>query len=80
MDDNWIFESKQIVQLTGVTERRLRHFAMSGVVIPSIADAVGRPGVRRKYSLKNVVDICIADKLMNFGLTIPGIKKMLIKE
>lgn len=79
MEDRMVFESKQIVNLTGVSERRLRYFANTGTVKPSIADVVGRPGIRRKYSLQDVVNVAIANRLMEFGLTISGIKKMLAK-
>jgi DNA-binding transcriptional MerR regulator len=72
-----IFESREIVKLIGVDERRLRYFADKNIVVPSIANAVGRPGIRRKYSLENIVDVYIANKLMDFGLTIPAIKRML---
>ena len=64
------FEARQVVALTGVDERALRHWAACKVVIPEIHEAAGRPGIRRQYSYKNLVEICIVDELVQQGINL----------
>ena len=64
------FESRNVVSLVGVTERELRHWADRGIVVPAIADAVGRPGVRRQYSFENLVQAAIVKELLRQGINL----------
>ena len=64
------FESRNVVGLVGVTERALRHWADRGVVVPDIADAVGRPGIRRRYSFENLVQAAIVRELLRQGINL----------
>ena len=64
------FESRNVVSLVGVTERELRHWADRGIVAPDIADAVGRPGVRRRYSFENLVQAAIVKELLRQGINL----------
>lgn len=64
------FESRNVVSLVGVTERELRHWADRGIVVPDIADAVGRPGVRRRYSFENLVQAAIVKELLRQGINL----------
>jgi DNA-binding transcriptional MerR regulator len=64
------FESRNVVGLVGVTERALRHWADRGIVVPDIADAVGRPGVRRRYSFENLVQASIVMELLRQGINL----------
>jgi DNA-binding transcriptional MerR regulator len=64
------FESRNVVELVGVTERELRHWADRGIVVPDIADAVGRPGVRRRYSFENLVQAAIVKELLRQGINL----------
>lgn len=58
------FESRDLVRLLGISERELRYWAVLGIVKPEIAAAVGRPGVRRRYSFKNVVQAGLVQTLL----------------
>jgi DNA-binding transcriptional MerR regulator len=64
------FESRNVVGLVGVTERALRHWADRGIVLPDIADAVGRPGVRRRYGFENLVQVAIVRELLRQGINL----------
>lgn len=64
------FESRNVVGLVGVPERALRHWADRGVVVPDIADAVGRPGIRRRYSFENLVQAAIVKELLKQGINL----------
>lgn len=64
------FESRDVVKFVGVTERELRHWADLKIIVPDIANAVGRPGIRRKYSFQNLVESGIVKTLLNQGLTL----------
>ena len=58
------FESRDVVRLLGITERELRYWAVLGIVKPQIAEAAGRPGIRRRYSFKNVVQAGLVQMLL----------------
>ena len=58
------FESRDVVRLLGITERELRYWAVLGIVKPQIAAAAGRPGIRRRYSFKNVVQAGLVQMLL----------------
>jgi|APFre7841882630_1041343.scaffolds.fasta_scaffold71360_1 DNA-binding transcriptional MerR regulator len=64
------FESRNVVELVRVTERELRHWADRGIVVPDIADAVGRPGVRRRYSFENLLQAAIVKELLGQGINL----------
>lgn len=64
------FESRNVVELVGVSERALRHWADRALVLPDIADAVGRPGVRRRYSFENLVQAAIVKELLRQGINL----------
>ena len=64
------FESRNIVRLGGVSERELRHWCDTKILLPDIKNAVGRPGVRRQYSFENLVEIGIIKSLLGHGLTL----------
>jgi|ERR1043165_2196407 len=64
------FESRNVVSLVGVSERELRHWADRGIVVPDIADAVGRPGVRRRYAFENLVQAGIVKELLRQGINL----------
>src|SRR5262249_17890934 len=71
------FESRNVVGLVGVTERALRHWADRGIVVPDIADAVGRPGVRRRYGFENLVQAAIVKELLRQGINLHDAGRML---
>jgi DNA-binding transcriptional MerR regulator len=58
------FESRDLVRLLGISERELRYWAVLGIVKPEISPAAGRPGLRLRYSFKNVVQAGIVQTLL----------------
>jgi DNA-binding transcriptional MerR regulator len=56
------FESRQVTELVGVPARSLKYWAASGILVPE-KDAVGRPGIRRGYTFKNLVEIAVLYEL-----------------
>lgn len=64
------FESRNVVGLVQVTERELRHWADRGILTPDVADAVGRPGIRRRYSFENLVQAAIVKELLRQGINL----------
>ena len=72
------FESRNVVNLVGVSERELRHWADRGIVVPDIADAVGRPGVRRQYSFANLLEAAIIRELLRQGINLHEAGRMLM--
>ena len=71
------FENREVVKLVGVTERELRHWADLKIIVPDIANAVGRPGIRRKYSVQNLVEAGILKTLLKHGLNLHDAGKIL---
>jgi DNA-binding transcriptional MerR regulator len=71
------FENREVVAVTGVSERALRYWADRGVVVPDVADAVGRPGVRRRYSFPNLVECGIVLELLQYGINIVQVRDIL---
>ncbi len=72
------FESRNVVKLVGVSERALRHWADRGIVVPDIADAVGRPGVRRRYSFENLLQAAMIKELLRQGMNLHEAGRMLL--
>jgi DNA-binding transcriptional MerR regulator len=71
------FENREVVALTGVSERALRYWADRQVVTPDLADAVGRPGIRRRYSFPNLVECGIVLELLRYGINISEARDVL---
>jgi len=65
-----VYENRDVVALVGVPERALRYWADRGVVVPEVADAVGRPGIRRRYSFANVVQCGVVKELLGYGINL----------
>ncbi len=62
-----LFESREAANLAGVPERRLRYWATSKV-FSAAKDAVGKPGVRREYSVENLVEAVILREFEKHGV------------
>jgi len=73
------FENRDVVSLVGVTERELRHWTDLKIIVPKVAQAVGRPGVRRKYSFENLVEAGILKTLLRNGLNLHDAGQILRK-
>lgn len=71
------FESRQVVRLVGISERTLRYLADRGIIVPELADAVGRPGIRRRYSFRNLVEWGVVEELLGYGINLHEIRGIL---
>jgi predicted RNase H-like HicB family nuclease len=70
-----IFGKKSVIALTGVSGRQVGHWAITGVVRPSIP-AAGK-GTRRGYSFKDLVALRVAKRLKDEGISLQKIRKSL---
>jgi DNA-binding transcriptional MerR regulator len=74
-----VFESRDVRSLVGVSERELRHWADLKIIVPAIADSQGKPGIRRKYSFKNLVEVGLLKTLLRHGFNLYEARKILEK-
>ena len=72
-----VFESRDLVRLLDISERELRYWAVLGIVTPELVQSVGRPGIRRKYSFKNVVQAGLVQTLLANHITLHAAPKFL---
>ena len=72
------FESQESSEIIEVPERTFRYWATSRAFIPE-EDAVGRQGVRRKYSPKNLVEAAVIRDLAEFRINIPMAAKAILQ-
>lgn len=59
-----VFESRDLVRLLGISERELRYWAVLGIIKPQFGAAVGKPGIRRRYSFRNLVEVGLVQMLL----------------
>ena len=71
------FESRDLVRLLGIGEREVRYWSTLGIVKPEIAQAAGRPGIRRRYSFKNVVQAGLVQMLLANHISLHTAPKIL---
>jgi hypothetical protein len=72
------FENREVVKLTGASERALRYWGDRRIVVPDIADAVGRPGIRRRYSFPNLVECGLVIELLQYGISPVQLRAILV--
>lgn len=70
------FESKRVIELTGISVRQLNYWDHAGVVRPSSRIGKGR-GSRREYSFRDLVSLKVAKKLRDEGISLQRIRKAL---
>lgn len=70
------FGKKTAIALTGVSARQLEHWAVTGIVRPSVKAAAGK-GSRREYSFKDLVALKLAKRLRDEGISLQKIRKSL---
>ena len=71
------FEHRDLVRFLGIPERELRYWAVLGIVKPEIAASVGRPGIRRRYSFKNVIQAGLVQTLLANHISLHAAPKFL---
>ena len=72
--DGRTFSTEQACRLTGLTPRQLGHWEKLGLVVPSARPARGR-GSRRAYAFQDVVELRVAKRLLDAGLSLPAVRR-----
>ena len=70
------FGAKAVRTLTGVSRMQLQHWDKTGIVKPSIKMGAGK-GSRREYAFKDLVQLKVAKRLREEGISLQKIRKSL---
>lgn len=70
------FGTKVVKDITGVSRMQLQHWDRTGIVRPSIKIGAGK-GSRREYSFKDLVQLKVAKRLREEGISLQKIRKAL---
>ncbi|MEW6530926.1 MAG: MerR family transcriptional regulator [Thermodesulfobacteriota bacterium] len=70
------FGAKMVKEITGVSRMQLQHWDRTGVVRPSIKIGAGK-GSRREYSFKDLVQLRVAKKLRDEGISLQKVRRAL---
>ncbi len=70
------FGAKVVKEITGVSRMQLQHWDRTGIVRPSIKIGAGK-GSRREYSFKDLVQLKVAKRLREQGISLQKIRKSL---
>ncbi len=70
------FGAKVVKEITGVSRMQLQHWDRTGIVRPSIKIGAGK-GSRREYSFKDLVQLKVAKRLREQGISLQKIRKAL---
>ena len=75
MSDNVVrsYTSKQAQEIAGITYRQLDYWARTGLVQPSVMEAVGS-GSRRAYSYGDLLKLRVIKDLLDNGVGLPQIR------
>jgi len=70
------FGAKVVKDITGVSRMQLQHWDRTGIVRPSMKIGAGK-GSRREYSFKDLVQLKVAKRLREEGISLQKIRKAL---
>lgn len=70
------FGTKAVREITGVSRMQLQHWDRTGILRPSIRIGAGK-GSRREYSFKDLVQLKVAKRLRDEGISLQKIRKAL---
>lgn len=68
------YSKKQAILITGVTPRQIAHWSSTGIITPSVRSGIGK-GNRREYSFKDLVQLKVAKRLRDEGLSLQKIRR-----
>jgi DNA-binding transcriptional MerR regulator len=63
------FRGPQVCQLVGISYRQLDHWARTGLLRPSLAEAKGS-GTKRRYSYRDVLELKVIKRLLDGGVSL----------
>ncbi len=69
------FTALQASRLTGCTGNQLRYWDKIALVKPSVQSTGGRPGVRRKYSFRDLVALKVVKSLLDGGMSLQRVRR-----
>lgn len=69
------FTAAQACRYTGCTPHQIRYWDRIGLVKPSIQGTGGRPGVRRCYSFRDLVQLKVVCSLLERGMSLQRIRR-----
>lgn len=69
------FTSLQAGRFTGCTANQLRYWDKIGLVKPTVQATGGRPGVRRKYSFRDLVALKVVKSLLDGGMSLQRVRR-----
>jgi DNA-binding transcriptional MerR regulator len=73
-DDPEGFGGPQVCQLVGITYRQLDHWARTGLLRPSLAEAQGS-GTKRRYSYRDVLELKVIKRLIDGGVSLQSARR-----
>jgi DNA-binding transcriptional MerR regulator len=69
------FTADQASRFTGCTAHQLRYWDRIGLVRPSVQSTGGRPGVRRLYSFRDLVELKCVRSLLDGGMSLQRVRR-----
>ena len=69
------FTAEQACRFTSCTPHQLRYWDRVGLVRPSIQATGGRPGVRRLYSFRDLIELKVVRSLLDGGMSLQRVRR-----
>lgn len=69
------FTAAQASALTGCTPHQLRYWDRVKLVRPSVQATGGRPGVRRLYAFRDLVELRVVKSLLDNGMSLQRVRR-----
>ena len=69
------FTSEQASRYTSCTAHQLRYWDRVGLVRPSVQATGGRPGVRRLYSFRDLIELKVVKSLLDGGMSLQRVRR-----
>ncbi len=69
------FSAAQASVLTGCSSHQLRYWDRMRLVQPSIQPTGGRPGVRRVYAFRDLVELRVVKSLLDNGMSLQRVRR-----
>lgn len=69
------FTAAQVCSYTGCTPHQIRYWDRIGLVKPSLQATGGRPGVRRYYSFRDLVQLKVIFSLLENGMSLQRVRR-----
>lgn len=69
------FTAEQASRFTGCTPHQLRYWDRVALVRPSVQATGGRPGVRRLYSFRDLIELKVVRSLLDGGMSLQRVRR-----